>query len=118
MEHQQESNEQFQAGMLEQRTSLDAEKSRGVHPPRTVAEEVEQMTSENPDGGHRLRDPQKAAEMQRQEYQDGGGDGALMATSQRANELELETEDLEGTTAGRQHQGSDVQSGPSRNAGS
>ena len=118
MEHQQESNEQFQAGVREQRTSLDAEKSRGVHPPRTVAEEVEQMTSENPDGGHRLRDPQKAAQMQRQEYADDGGSGALMATTQRANELEIDPEDLESATPGRQRQGSDVQSGPSRNEGS
>lgn len=113
MEHQDEANEQHQGAMKDVRSHLDAEKSRGVHPPRTVDEEVREMTSEGGDG-HRLRDPLKAAQAQRQQREDAG-EAASLSTSQRANEHDVEPESLDDPA--RQRSGTDVKAGHSHDQG-
>ncbi|MCW2927049.1 MAG: hypothetical protein JWM86_1017 [Thermoleophilia bacterium] len=55
--------EQDQVGDV--RESIDREKSRGMHPPKTVAEQVEQLDPGAPDSEHRRRDPLGGAEAQR-----------------------------------------------------
>jgi hypothetical protein len=86
MSEHHDANARMQNGMRDARTHVNREKSRdGIEPPRTVAEQVDELESEGGDG-HRRRDPLKATERQQVERDDGVG-GAWIATSQRANDL-------------------------------
>lgn len=78
-------NAQTQNGMRDARTHVNRQKTRrGIEPPRTVAEQVEELTTEGQDG-RRRRDPVAAAEAQHTERDNGVG-GAWIDTSQRAND--------------------------------
>lgn len=70
MKHQRTANQQYQSGVREARTHIDAQKSRGTHPPRTVGEEVREMLTEPDEHGVRRRDPLKAAKAQSQPHRD------------------------------------------------
>ena len=54
-----------QQQLAERRERVDNETSSDMHPPRTVAEQVEQLDPGTEE--HRRRDPLKAAEIQRDE---------------------------------------------------
>ncbi|MCW2922639.1 MAG: hypothetical protein JWM98_43 [Thermoleophilia bacterium] len=78
-------NAKTQNGMRDARTHVNRQKTRrGIEPPRTVAEQVEELVVEG-DDGRRRRDPVGAAEAQRTERDNGVG-GAWIDTTQRANE--------------------------------
>lgn len=82
----QDSSARMQNGMRDARTHVNRQKGRdGIQPPRTVSEQVDELTTSDGDD-HRRRDPLKAAARQHV-WRDNGVGGAWIDTSQRANDL-------------------------------
>lgn len=78
-----------QNGMRDARTHVNRQKSRtGIEPPRTVREQVDELTTED-SAGVRRRDPVKAAKRQ-ETRRDNGVGGAWIDTAQRANDEEID----------------------------
>lgn len=85
MEPDQTPSARMQNGMRDARTHVNRQKGPdGIEPPRTVAEQVEELTSTGEDG-RRRRDPVQAAEAQHTRRDNGVG-GAFIDTTQRAND--------------------------------
>lgn len=106
MEHKSHEDAPEQQQLAERRERIDNETSSEMHPPRTVAEQVEQLDPGT--GEHRRRDPLRGAEMQRQEREPVSGGGPAELENEGA-----ESEDDTSTSETRQHFGTDVQGGPS-----
>ena len=84
MHEDQVHNARIQNGMRDARTHVNRQKKHhGIEPPRTVAEQVDELVTVDADG-RRRRDPVKAAELQHTERDNGVG-GAWIDTSQRVN---------------------------------
>jgi hypothetical protein len=78
-------NARMQNGMRDARTHVNRQKTlRGIEPPRTVAEQLDELVTIDADG-RRRRDPVHAAEAQHTERDNGVG-GAWIDLSQKANE--------------------------------
>ncbi len=86
MHHDQDANAKYQNGMRDARTHVNRQKTRrGIEPPRTVREQVEELVVEV--DGQRRRDPVGAAEAQHVARDNGVG-GAWIDRSQRVNHYE------------------------------
>jgi hypothetical protein len=84
MQHDHVANARMQNGMRDARTHVNRQKgAHGIEPPRTVAEQLEELVTSD-DDGRRRRDPVRAAEAQHTERDNGVG-GAWIDVSQRVN---------------------------------
>lgn len=80
-----------QNGVRDARTHVNRQKTRdGIEPPRTVAEQLDEVVTEPDAGGRRRRDPVAAAEAQADARRDNGVGGAIIDMSQRANAVDLD----------------------------
>lgn len=84
---QQQASVQTQNSVRDARTNINRAKSgrHGLEPPRTVREQIDELTVEIDGVGHRLRDPLGAAERQHTTRDNSVG-GAWIGVTQRTND--------------------------------
>ena len=103
MERDDNASNRAQNGMRDARTHVNRQKTRdGIEPPRTVAEQLDELVTEPDENGRRRRDPVAAAAAQANAARDNGVGGAWIDTSQRANACDLDEGAFYEKSAARQ----------------